>query len=159
MPDVILKVVSVAYHTAAVYVFLVLGFRFLARRLLGELNQIDLVVIVLMGSAVETTMVHADTSLVAGLVSAGTLFIMNYAMSRFCFKSARFRHFVGGAATVLVKDGQPIESAMKAAGVSLQEMQTAIRERNVDEIRNVRFAVMEPDGEITVVPRTPAKSS
>ena len=154
MPEVIWRLLSVAYHTAAVYAFLILGFRFLARRLLGELNQIDLVVIVLMGSAVETTMVHADTSLEAGIVSAGTLLATNYFISRWCFKSLRFRHFVGGMATVLVQDGKPIESAMKAAGISNKEIEEAIRERNVDDIKNVRYAVMEADGEITVVPKS-----
>ncbi len=70
-------VALVVFQTFAIYLFLVVMLTLLGQRQLSELSSTELVVIMVLGSAVETEMVAGDTSLLAGLVSASTLLVSN----------------------------------------------------------------------------------
>jgi uncharacterized membrane protein YcaP (DUF421 family) len=69
-------VLAAVGSTAAIYLFLVGALRLLSRRQLGQLTVIDLVVVLVLGSAVETSMIHGNTSLPVGLASAVTLLVL-----------------------------------------------------------------------------------
>src|SRR5438094_859019 len=99
-------------------------------------------------------MVHADTSLPAGLVSASVLLCTNRLLSRLYCRSKRLRHLTGGP-VLLVHDGQLVEEHLRRAGLTEADVLEALREREQADIHNIRFAVLEMDGEITVVPRPP----
>src|SRR5437016_8093731 len=93
---------QVATHTLVIYAFLMAALRLVARRQLGQLTAIDLVIIVSLGSAVETAMIAGNTSLVAGLVSATTLLVTNRILSRIVLRWRRLRRFVIGSPLLLV---------------------------------------------------------
>src|SRR5882724_4081955 len=76
LADEVRSIAIVAGSTAAIYLFLLVLLRLFGRRQLGLLTVIDLVVVLLLGSAVETAMIHGDVSLPAGFASAGTLMLM-----------------------------------------------------------------------------------
>ena len=142
----------VAGNTVCIYVFLTVSMRVLGRRQLGQLTALDLLVIILLGSAVETAMVHGDTSLKAGLVSGTTLFLLNYAVARQIRRSKRFGHVCGSGPMVLVHDGKFVEEHMRRSGLTCEDVLHALRQREQADLSNVRFAVLEPDGQINVIP-------
>ena len=84
----------VAWHTLAIYLMLIAIIRIAGRRQLSQLNVVDLVIILVLGSAVETAMVAGDTSLKAGLTSAGVLLIANRAIALAVSRSRRWRRLV-----------------------------------------------------------------
>ena len=94
----------VAGSTAAIYLFLIVLLRLFGRRQLGQLTVIDLVVVLLLGSAVETAMIHGNVSLPAGFASAGTLLLMNRLLTAVFLRSERFCNLVGGGPVLLVHD-------------------------------------------------------
>ncbi len=143
---------TVALHTAAIYLFLIFMLRAFNRRQLGQLTVIDLVIIILLGSAVETAMVNANTTLVAGLISAGTLLILNRLFGLLFFRSKRLRHIVTCGPVLLVHDGQFVDERLKRAGLTRADVMEALREHEQADIANIRFAVLETDGSINVVP-------
>jgi uncharacterized membrane protein YcaP (DUF421 family) len=147
----LLSLATVAWNTLAIYLFLVLGFRFMGRRQLGQLTVIDLVIVIIMGSAVETAMVNGDVSLPAGLVSATTLFLVNRLFARICLRSRRWRHIVTGGPVVLVHYGQVVEEHLRRVGMTTEDMLEAIRLRGYTRLDDVKFAILEEDGEINVV--------
>ena len=150
------EVGRVVVSTLAVYVALLGLLRLAGRRALAELTVIDLVVVLVLGSAVETAMIHGDTSLGAGLVAATTLLVTNRVLAEVMRRSKRFRHHVGGGPTLLVHDGQPIEDHLRRAGLSIEDLRAALRGRGYDDISEVRFALVEADGTITAIGyRTP----
>ena len=142
----------VAWHTLAIYVFLIVMFRVAGRRQLAQLNVIDLVIILVMGSAVETAMVAGDTSLQAGLVSAATLLIANRAIAWALCRSRRWRRLVTGDPILLVREGQFIEEHLHRAGLTHEDVLEALREREQCAIARVKFAVLETNGTVTVIP-------
>ena len=143
----------VAWHTLAIYLFLIVMFRIVGRRQLAQLNVIDLVIILIMGSAVETAMVAGDTSLPAGLVSAAVLLAANRALVFVLSGSRRWRRFVAGDPILLVREGAFIEEHLRRAGLTESDVLHAMREREECDVRHVKFAVLEVNGTITVVPQ------
>ncbi len=141
----------VALYTFIVYVLLIVGFRFIGRRQLGQLNVVDLVIILIMGSAVETAMVHGNVSLPAGIVSAGTLLLTNRLITKLASKWSVFRRFVSPGPVLIVSRGKMIEEHIKRYGLTEEDVLQAIRQRGYDDLSKIKFAVMEEDGEINVV--------
>src|SRR5579883_1605074 len=112
----------VAATTAGIYLFLVVLLRVFGRRQLGQLTVVDLLVVLLLGSTVETSMIHGDVSLAAGLGSAGTL---------------------------LVHEGVPVPGHLRRAGMSAQDLLEALRDRGYEGLSGVREAVLETDGSVS----------
>lgn len=138
-------------NTVGIYILLIAGFRFIGRRQLGQLTVVDLVIIIIMGSAVETAMVNGNTSLPAGLVSASALLITNRIIAFACMRSRRFRHFVSGGPVLLVHYGQVIEEHLKRTGLTDADIRQALRSRGFARIEDVKFAILEEDGAINAV--------
>ena len=120
--------VIVAGTTAAIYCFLIVGLRLLGRRQLAELNGLDLVVVLLLGSAVETAMIDGDLSLAAGLVSATTLLVTNRLLTLAFMRSPRLCELVNGGPVLLVHDGQVIESHCRRVGLTRPDLDAALRD-------------------------------
>lgn len=146
------ELLSVFEHTLVLYVALILGLRILGRRQMGQLTVVDLVIILLLGSAVETAMIAGKTSLIAGLVSAATLLFLNRLLAAIFWRSRRLRHLVVGQPVLLVHNGHFVEENLKRVGLLESEVSAAIRERGFDGINDARFVVLESDGSINVVP-------
>jgi len=140
--------------TTVVYVFLIAGLRLLGRRQLGQLTVLDLVVVLVLGSAVETAMIHGDTSLRVGLVSAATLLILNRLLTLLLVHSRRFRHLVNGGPKLLVHRGAILDEHLVRAGMTEEDLVEALRARGYEGPEGVRAAVLETDGTVSVVPET-----
>jgi uncharacterized membrane protein YcaP (DUF421 family) len=145
----------VAATTAAIYVFLTVAMRLLSRRQLGQLTVIDLVVVLVLGSSVETAMIHGNTSLRAGLVSAATLLVLNRLLTLAFLRSKRLNHIVNGGPVLLVHHGEAVDEHLRRVGMTEDDLLAALRGRGYDGTTGVREAVLETDGTVTVMPETP----
>ena len=154
MNDFTQTMLIVAASTLTIYIFLAVSMRLMSRRQLGQLTALDLLIIILLGSSVETAMVHGSTSLKAGLVSGSTLFVTNFIVSRLMRRSKRFGHICGMGPLLLVHDGKMVEEHLRRAGLTHEDVMQALRQREQSRLDDVRFAVLEPDGQINVVPMT-----
>ena len=141
----------VAGNTLFIYIFLIVAMRILSRRQLGQLTALDLLILILLGSAVETAMVHGSTLLRAGFVSASTLLVANRFISALASKSKKLSRVCGAGPILLVHKGQFVEEHLKRVGLTHDDVLQAVRAREHADISDVRFAVLEPDGEINVV--------
>jgi uncharacterized membrane protein YcaP (DUF421 family) len=144
---------AVVGATVAIYLFVLLLLRVSGRRQLAELTVIDLVVVLVLGSSVETAMIRGDTSLAAGLVAAATLLVTNRLLTVAMLRSKRFRHFVGGGPVLLVHNGKVLDEHLRRSGVSRDDLAAALRARGDTNPERVQYAVLETDGTITVVDR------
>ncbi len=142
----------VVLHTAILYFFVVVLLSLLARRQVSEIGVMELVVVALLGSAVETSMVAGDTSLQAGLVAASTLLVCNWIMSHLQRRSLMFRRALRGRPVPLVYKGRFLEYGLREAGLSEDDVREGIRERGYERVEEVRLAMFEIDGSISVLP-------
>jgi len=141
----------VAGTSAGIYLFLIAVLRLFGRRQLAQLSGLDLVVVLLLGSAVETAMIHGDLSLAAGFVSAATLLVLNRLLTLVFLRIPRLSLLVNGGPILLVHDGTVIEDHLRRVGLTHADLEAALRSRGFDGTDRVREAVLETDGSITVV--------
>ena len=121
--------VIVAGTTAVIYLFLITLLRLFGRRELAQLSVLDRIVVLLLGSAVETSMIHGDLSLPAGLVSAGTLIVLNKLLSLVFLASPRLSHLVNGGPVLLVHNGKVLDSHLRRGGLTRDDLGAALRGR------------------------------
>ena len=152
MSEILPQLGIVVLHTLAIYFFLILTLSLLGHRETTQLSPIEVVIIMVLGSAVETSMVAGDTSLLAGLTSAATLLLCNWGFSRLLSRFRLLRRILIGHPIPLVYNGQVLPKRMAATGLSMDDILEGLRERGYDNIQQVRFAVLETDGSISVVP-------
>jgi len=143
--------VLIALSAIAVYIFIVVAIRLFGKKELSQLSVFDLVFILLISNAVQNAMVLGDESLVGGLVAALALFSTNYIFKRLLLKFPKFSRLVQGDAIMLVYRGKMIRSHLRVAGISEDEVMQAIREHGVAGISEVDLAVLEVDGNISVL--------
>lgn len=135
-----------------VYVFLLVLLRLTGKRQVGQLAPFDLVLLLVLSNAVQNSMNAGDNSLVGGLVSAGTLVALNFVAGWATFKSRKLEKLIEGHPVVLVHDGKLYPAALAAAQMTRQELDAAIRGAGCSRVEEVRVAVLENTGKISVIP-------
>jgi len=141
----------IASSSASVYIFIILAIRLFGKKELAQLSIIDLVFILLISNAVQNAMVGSDSSLSGGLVAATTLFIINYLFKFLLYRFPKLNTVVQGTDMMLIYKGQLNERNMARARITRQEIIEAVREHGVSEIREVDLAVLETDGNISII--------
>ena len=144
---------AVAVRTLIVLVATVAGVRLFGRRQMGGLDVQDLLVVLLMANAVQNAMTQARGGLLVGVVSAGALIGATWLLGRLFAARPRLEERLMGAPVLLVRDGELLKRSFRREGITEAEVMAAIREYGLADPRDVRVAVLEMDGSITVVPR------
>ncbi|MGH2459422.1 MAG: DUF421 domain-containing protein [Chloroflexota bacterium] len=148
----LIPLLAVFAQTLIIYLFLILCLSLLGRREISQLTSVELVVLMVLGSAVETSMVDGNTSLPAGLVSATTLLVCNRLLTLAFRRWAWLRRLVIGGPVILVSNGHVLARHLSSVGLTEADVLQGIRERGYPGLDEVRFAVLEVDGSIGVVP-------
>lgn len=143
--------VHIVGSTLAVYIFIVIAIRLFGKKELAQLSVVDLVFILLISNSVQNAMVGPDATLSGGLVAAMTLFVVNYLFKRLQYRFPKLGRVVEGDAIMLVYQGKMIDSHMKKAEITKDELMEAVREHGLSSIKEVDLAIMEIDGNISVL--------
>ena len=144
---------GVVWQTLVIYVGLILALRAVGRHILSQLTLLDYLIIALLGSAVETALYRGSSSIVAGLLSATVLMLTNRGIASLVGRVPLLHRFFVGTPIVLVRDGQIIHAHLRHGGMTPDDLMQGIRRRGYDTLEDVRYAVLEVDGRISVVLR------
>ena len=142
---------EIAGRTAVVYIFLIACILLFGKKELSQLSVIDLIFILLLSNSVQNAMVGPTDSLDGGIVSALVLFLLNFTFKSFIFKSKKLQTFVEGTPVILVNAGETVTENLRHEKITMTELLSAIREHGVNSIEEVKFAILEPDGNISVI--------
>jgi uncharacterized membrane protein YcaP (DUF421 family) len=144
-------IINVIFRSVIVYLFIILALRLFGKKELTQLSIIDLVFILLISNSVQNAMVGDNTTLLGGLTAATSLFIINWVLKNLIFRSKNLSEFVQGNPLMLVYHGKIIQKHLEQAKLSNDELEAAIREHGVEDISNVDLAILEVDGNISVL--------
>ncbi len=140
-------------RSVVVYVFLMVMIRVTGKRQIGQLAPFDLVLLLVLSNAVQNSMNAGDNSLLGGLISAAALIGINSLLAFGTQRSKRLESLVEGSPLVLIHNGKLYEKSMGSAGLTRGELHAALRQSGCMAIEEVRYAVMENNGAISVVKR------
>jgi uncharacterized membrane protein YcaP (DUF421 family) len=142
---------KIALSSIGIYLFIVIFIRIFGKKELSQLSVVDLVFILLISNSVQNAMVGSDSSLQGGLISAGSLFLINYLFKMAMYYFPNFGKIVQGNAILLVYEGNINKKNMERARLTHDELMEVIREHGVSSIHEVNLAVLEVDGNISVL--------
>lgn len=142
---------KIVLSSVAVYLFIIIAIRLFGKKELAQLSIIDLTFILLISNSVQNAMVGSDSSLAGGLVAASSLFLVNYLFKFLLYRFPKLSKVIQGADIMLIYKGQLNERNMAKARITREEIVEAVREHGVSEIREVDLAVLETDGNISII--------
>ncbi len=149
--NLLLPYLIIAAKSVAVYLFIIAAIRIFGKKELAQLSVIDLVFILLISNSVQNAMVGNDTSLQGGMIAALGLFIANYIFKFLLRKFPKFGNKIQGEKLVLVHEGKVLKSNLSKSMLTMEELEQATREHGVKKISEVDLAVLEVDGNISIL--------
>lgn len=140
-------------RAAAVFLFLFIALRFIGKKHIGEMAPFDLVVLLILSETVQNAMIGDDRSLLGGLVSAATLLSMAQGLNWLSWRSKKLSRLLEGVPKIIARHGRRRDDVMAAERVSISELTEAMRRQGCTNIADVRLAMLENDGKISVITR------
>ncbi|MFC0581274.1 DUF421 domain-containing protein [Micrococcoides hystricis] len=120
---------------------------------LGEMSSFDLLVFVVMGDLIAPGITGEDRTLTGGVLAVATFALLAVGMN---YLSARWRkvdRLIEGYAIILVKDGVVDESALRRQRITTEELKVAARQAQLESMDDIRLALLETNGKISIFPR------
>jgi uncharacterized membrane protein YcaP (DUF421 family) len=139
-----------------IFIFFVLYLlmRVIGRRELSSLEPFDLILLVVLGDAVQQGLTQDDYSLTGALLAIGTIAMLQLGVSYANFRFPRLRPLLDGEPIVVVRDGKPIDRNLRRERVTLDDLTSAMRQQNIAHIDDVQWAVMETSGAISFIKKS-----
>jgi len=140
-------------RSVVVYGFLLVSFRVAGKRLLGQLTAFDLVVLLIISNVLQNAAIGNDVSLGGGLLGAAVIILLNVMVAWLTFRHKRLERLVENTPIVIVKHGHVIRANLDREHMSLAELRAALRKEGIATMSEVRSAILEEDGHVSVIPR------
>ncbi|WDS38063.1 YetF domain-containing protein [Pseudoxanthomonas sp.] len=138
-------------RAVAVYVVVLLMVRMTGKRALGQSTPFDALVIVLLGTAVQNSLIGEDTSLLGGLLLAAVLLALNWMVGFATARSKKLDVLVQGRPVVLARDGCIDWQQLVKRNVSYADFETSKRAADCRDDVEIDLAILETSGRITVL--------
>jgi uncharacterized membrane protein YcaP (DUF421 family) len=140
-------------RSGVIYLFILLAFRFTGKRQVGQLTPFDLVVLLIISNVVQNSLIGNDNSIGGGMIGAVTILALNWAVVEITYRFKPFRRLMEGTPTVLIHNGKIIDENLRRERLTLEDLQGALRKNGVFEVNQVRVAILEENGQISVIPK------
>ncbi|NLJ87090.1 MAG: DUF421 domain-containing protein [Firmicutes bacterium] len=141
-------------RTAILYLAAVVVIRIMGKRQIGQLQPFELVITIIIAELVVIPMQDKDVPLIEGLVPVFTLLLLQYGVSLLLMKSEGARAIVCGVPSVLVHDGRIVEKELRRLRYNLSDLLEQLRVKDLPNITDVEFAVLETNGDLSVIPKS-----
>ena len=142
---------DIIIRSASVYLFMIIALRIFGKKELSQLNTADVILILLISNSVQNAMVGSDTSLWGGLAAAAVLFIINFTLKKLMYKFPKFSDFMQEKPEILIHNGTLDFKSLSKLNITSDELREAMREHGVEHFSEVKLAMLEIDGNISII--------
>lgn len=142
---------DIIIRSASVYLFMLIALRIFGKKELSQLNTADVILILLISNSVQNSMVGSNISLLGGLAAASVLFSVNFVLKKLMYRSKWFSDFMQEKPEILIHDGKIDFKALSKLNITSDELQEAMREHGVEHFAEVKLAILEIDGNISII--------
>jgi uncharacterized membrane protein YcaP (DUF421 family) len=143
--------VDITIRSVSVYFFMIIALRIFGKKQLSQLNTVDVILILLISNSVQNAMVGSNTSLYGGIVAALALFIINYVFKKVMSKSKFIKKLVQDKPEILIHNGKIEFNTIGRLGITDDELKETMREHGVEYYKDVKLAMFEIDGSISII--------
>jgi uncharacterized membrane protein YcaP (DUF421 family) len=148
---------DLALRAVFLFFFVYLLTRIIGRRELSSLEPFDLILLIVIGDAIQQGLTQDDYSVTGALIVVGTFAILQVFVSFVSYRFPVLRPTLQGEPIVIVQDGKPIERNMRRERITVDEIMVAAREQQVASMSDIAWAVLETSGKVSIIPTHPAR--
>ena len=141
-------------RTVILYLFIIIGMRLMGKRQIGELEPSELVLTMMISDLAAVPMQDFGIPLLSGLLPILTLLALSLLLSQLSLRSLRLRALICGTPAVLIRNGVLQQAAMRRNRYTIDELMEELREQGFSRVEDVKYAVLENSGQLTVFPWT-----
>jgi uncharacterized membrane protein YcaP (DUF421 family) len=144
---------DIVVRGVVLFIFVSVVMRIVGRRELSSLGAIDLVLLIVLGDAIQQGLTQDDYSVTGAMIAVSTIALMQVSLSYVGFRFRRLRPMLEGEPIVIVQDGHVIERNLRRDRITLEEVQEQARQQQIGSLTDVAWAVLEPNGKISFLPK------
>ena len=145
---------DIVLRAVVVFAFLLLLTRVIGRRELSSLQPFDLILLIILGDAVQQGLTQDDYSLTGAFLAIGTIAVLQVFVSWIGYRFPRTRPVLEGQPIIIVQDGEVIEDNIKRERLDPEEIAEAARLQGIAHLSDVKWAVLETSGDISFIKRS-----
>jgi uncharacterized membrane protein YcaP (DUF421 family) len=145
---------DIVVRAAVAFAFVYLLTRVLGRRELSSLQPFDLILLVMIGDLVQQGVTQNDFSVTGAVLVGSTIGLLTLAVSYLSFRFPRLRPALDGEPVIVVEDGKPIDRNLHRNRITVDELAAAARQQQIASIADVRWGVLETNGQISFIPKS-----
>jgi len=134
-----------------VFFFVLILTRVIGRRELSQLAPFDLILLIILGDALQQGLTQDDYSVTGAILIVGTFAVLQVLLSWLGFRFRALRPILEGEPLVIVQDGKPIDKNLKRERLTLEEVMESARMHEIGSLDQVQWAVIERNGEIIFI--------
>jgi uncharacterized membrane protein YcaP (DUF421 family) len=142
-------------RAAVIFFFIFLVTRIAGRRELSSMQPFDLILLVVIGDLVQQGITQSDESVTGALIVISTITLLSVLVSWVSYRSRRVRLVTEGESIVLVENGDVIERNLRRERLTHGDLEEEARRQQVASLSDIRWAILERDGSISVIPKNP----
>src|SRR4051794_10174560 len=144
---------DLAFRAIFLFSFIYLLTRIMGRRELSSLEPFDLILLIVIGDAIQQGLTQDDYSVTGALIVVGTFAILQVLLSFLSYKLRALRPTLEGEPVVIVQDGKPVEKNLRRERLTVGEVLVAARLQQVASMDDIAWAVLETSGKISIIPK------
>lgn len=141
----------VLLKTLIIFVYLLFILRLMGKREIGQLQTFELVISMIIADIAAVPIYDEKASLLNAIVSVGALFLFHMAISIINLNSIKGRELLCGRPSILINRGKIDESVLKKEFITINELQERLREKDVFNLGDVEYAILETSGQISIL--------
>lgn len=145
---------TIVWRTVLFYVVLLVSVRVMGKREIGALDPFDFVVAILLAELAAIPIQDLDHPAWTGVIAIGTLLLLQLLSSWLCLTSDAARRVISGEPAVVVRNGRLQEKEMRKHRYNIHDLLAQLRQKGVPDVCDVEVAVLENNGQLSVVPRS-----
>jgi uncharacterized membrane protein YcaP (DUF421 family) len=142
---------DIALRALFLYAFVVFVMRVLGRRELSSLTAVDLVLLIVLGDAIQQGLTQDDYSVTGAVIAVSTIGAIQVASSYLTFRSKRARKVIEGQPIVVIQDGKLLEDNLKRERLGEDDVAEEMRMQQIGSFDEVQWAILETNGQISFV--------
>jgi uncharacterized membrane protein YcaP (DUF421 family) len=144
---------DIALRAVFLYAFVVFLMRVMGRRELSTLSPIDLVLLIVLGDAIQQGLTQDDYSVTGAVIAVSTIAVAQVLISYISFRSRRARRVLEGEPIVIVQAGKLIERNMKRERLTEDEVAEEMRKQQIATVDDVEWGILESNGTMSFIPK------
>jgi uncharacterized membrane protein YcaP (DUF421 family) len=136
-------------RAVAMFVFLFVLTRIIGKRELGSLQPFDLLLLIILGDALQQGMTQDDYSITGAVLIVGTFASLQVLLSWMSFRFPRTRPILEGEPIIVIQNGEPIARNLRRERLTIDDLTEGARRQGIAHLADVHFAILETDGTLS----------